>query len=167
MSSLEMFKLGMRRLVSGVTLVTTCHEGVRHGLVATAVTSVTGDPPTLLICVNKSASAHAPLAAARIFCVNVLADDHGDVARQFSSPLHRDERFGIGDWVALATGAPALRGCLAAFDCEAVELIPYNSHTIFLGKIRKIELWRGKIDPLLYVDGMYRKLADPDGRVST
>jgi len=164
MTSVEMFKLGMRRLAAGVSLVTTRHEGIAYGLVATAVTSVTGDPPTLLACVNRTASAHDPITASGIFCISLLADDHGAIARRFANPAARGERFGSDDWVTLETGAPALKGSLAAFDCEVIERIPANSHTIFMGAIRKIDLWRGRIEPLLYVDGMFRKLSEIDER---
>ncbi len=80
------FKLGMRRLAAGVSLITTVHDGVRHGLVATAVNSVTADPPTLLVCINKSASAHDHVDQAGVLCVNILAHEHEAVAARFSSP---------------------------------------------------------------------------------
>lgn len=156
----QQFKLGMRRLASGVSLITTLADGRRHGLVATAVSSVTHEPPSLLICVNKTASAHRHIDGAGIFCVNVLSDGHEEIAARFSSSVDRDKRFEVGDWRTLVTGAPALAGSLASFDCEVRQAIPYQSHTIFVAEILEIELWSQEIAPLLYVDGRYRLLAN-------
>lgn len=154
------FKLGMRRLAAGVSLITTVHDGVRHGLVATAVNSVTADPPTLLVCINKSASAHDHVHQAGILCVNILAHEHESVAGRFSSPVDREKRFETGDWRNIATGAPALAGCLVSFDCEVRQVVPYQSHSIFLAEIVGVELWGEEISPLLYLDGKYRNLGD-------
>ena len=154
------FKLGMRRLAAGVSLITTTNGGQRHGLVATAVNSVTADPPTLLVCINKNASAHAHVEEAGILCVNILADAHEDVASRFSSPVDREKRFDLGEWQQIVTGAPALVNSLVSFDCEVRQVVPYQSHPIFLAEIVGVELWAESISPLLYLDGAYRLLAE-------
>ena len=159
------FKRGMRRLASGVSLITTVNKGVRHGLVATAVSSVTADPPSLLVCINKTASAHAHVEEAGIFCVNILADAHEDVAGRFSSPVDREKRFELGDWREIVTGAPALAGSLVSFDCEVRQVVPYQSHTIFLAEIVGVELWAEEYNPLVYLDGRYRLLAEHQQRM--
>lgn len=156
----DKFKLGMRRLASGVSLITTVDDGVRHGLVATAVSSVTATPPSLLICVNKTASAHDHIAASGIFCVNILADGHEDVAARFSSARDRDTRFDSGEWRTIETGAPALVGSLVSFDCEVRQSIPYESHTIFIAEIVGVELWAETVEPLVYLEGRYRLLVE-------
>jgi flavin reductase len=149
------FKLGMRRLAAGVTLITTVRDGERHGLVATAVSSLSAEPPSLLACVNRSASAHAHIRASGIFCVNVLAASQKDHAARFSSSTDRDRRFQDGDWRVLTTGAPALAGSLVSFDCEVRQSFEYESHTIFIGEIVGLELWIPSIRPLIYMDGTY------------
>lgn len=154
----EKFKLGMRRLASGVTLITTVIGEQRHGLVATAVSSLSADPPSLLACVNRSASAHAPIRTSGIFCVNVLSAAQKDHAARFSSSRERDQRFQDGDWRVMKTGAPALEGSLASFDCELRQLYEYESHTIFIGEIVDVELWAVSIQPLVYMDGTYRDI---------
>ena len=158
MLQIDQFKSGMRRLASGVSLITTIADGQRHGLVATAVSSVTGEPPSLLVCVNKTASAHAHINSAGVFCVNVLSDAHEGVAGRFSSSVDRDKRFDLGEWQTLVTGAPALVGSLVSFDCEVRQVVPYQSHTIFLAEIVGIEMWSREINPLVYLDGRYRSL---------
>lgn len=156
----EHFKLGMRRLAAGVSLITTVNQSVRHGLVATAVSSVTADPPTLLVCINKTASAHAHVSEAGILCVNILADAHEEVAGRFSSPVDREKRFEYGEWQTLRTGAPALVNSMVSFDCEVRQAVPYQSHTIFLAEIVSVELWAEAKRPLVYLDGRYRMLAE-------
>ena len=156
----DKFKQGMRRLASGVSLITTVNNGERHGLVATAVSSVTATPPTLLICVNKTASAHDHIGEAGLFCVNILADGHEDVAARFSSARDRETRFSTGEWCEIETGAPALIGSLVSFDCEVRQTISYMSHTIYLAEIVGVELWAETVEPLVYFDGRYRLLED-------
>lgn len=154
------FKRGMRRLASGVCLIATKNAGIRHGLIATAVSAITADPPSLLACISKTASAHAHIAEAGIFCVNVLSALDQDVAARFSSPVDRERRFEHGDWREIVTGAPGLVSALASFDCKVRQIVPYESHTIFLAEIVAVELWAETIRPLLYLDGRYRMLSE-------
>ena len=78
------FKRGMRHLAASVTLITTRHRDLRGGLTATAVCSVSAEPPQILVCVNKTASAHDPIGEAGFFCVNILAPDHRKIAERFA-----------------------------------------------------------------------------------
>lgn len=159
------FKLGMRRLAAGVSLITTVNNGVRHGLVATAVNSVTADPPTLLVCINKNASAHNHVTEAGVLCVNILADEHEPIAGRFSSSVDREKRFDEGDWRHIVTGAPALANSLVSFDCEVRQVVPYQSHSIFLAEIVGVELLSENLSPLLYLDGKYRQLQEAQARI--
>ena len=79
------FKRGMRHLAASVTLITTRHRDLRGGLTATAVCSVSAEPPQILVCVNKTASAHDPIGEAGFFCVNILAPDHRKIAERFAA----------------------------------------------------------------------------------
>jgi flavin reductase len=153
------YKQGMRRLASGVVVVTTAHEGRRSGLVMTGLSSVSADPPVLLICVNQSSSSHDPIARSECFCVNILRHDHSEIAARFASPQLRETRFADGDWRALATGAPALVDCLASFDCVVTNAVGAGTHTVFFGKVVDVKLWADDIRPLLYWDGDYRLAA--------
>ena len=100
MTSPTEFKQAMRHLAGGVSIIATEHEGVRAGLAATAVCSVSADPPTILICINSSASAHDPIRESGRFSVNLLASDHDRIARGFSGQdgVKREERFSLGSW---------------------------------------------------------------------
>ncbi len=156
----NLFKNGMRRLASGVSIVTAEYQGTRGGLVATSVSSVSLSPPTLLVCVNESASSHDLIKHAGSFCVNVLGCDAHQVAARFSTPAERHMRFEEGAWTTLETGAPALADALVSFDCKVSDTTKYGTHTIFFGEICHIELWSDDYDPLLYFDGGYKKLGN-------
>ncbi|MFB2552348.1 flavin reductase family protein [Ensifer soli] len=157
----DRFKAGMRRLASGVSLITSGTGDTRVGLIATAVNSVSADPPTLLICVNQTASAHDVIAGSGTFCVNILRADSVDIAGQFSSTARRAERFSSGDWEALATGSPVLSSALVAFDCAVTQSMPYHSHTIFFGRIVDVKIGEKGVEPLIYLDRTFHLGASP------
>jgi flavin reductase (DIM6/NTAB) family NADH-FMN oxidoreductase RutF len=151
------FKRGMRHLIASVTLITTYHRGLRGGLTATAVCSVSADPPQLLACVNRSASAHDSIGEAGVFCVNVLAPEHQEIARRFAGMdgIEGDDRFiDMGEWTRLVTGAPVLMGCPVNFDCEVVQTMPAGTHTVYLGRIVGVR-HDEQAGPLCYVDARF------------
>ncbi|MCK0206736.1 flavin reductase family protein [Starkeya koreensis] len=153
------FKQGMRRLAAGVSVITTLDEGQPHGFVATSVTSVAADPtPTLLVCVNRSVSCHDVIDRSGSFCVNLLGEPEVELAKAFSSSALRHARFSTHEWRALTTGAPALVGALASFDCELAEKVSVHSHTIFLGRVVAIHLPEGPLHPLIYAGGQFDTL---------
>ena len=151
------FKKGMRHLAASVTLITTRHQEVRGGLTATAVCSVSAEPPQLLVCVNKTASAHDPIGEAGFFCVNILSPGHRKIAERFAGMdgVEGDERFrDMGEWSELATGAPVLKGCPVSFDCKLVSELAAGTHTIYIGQIVDIALDAAAV-PLVYADGNF------------
>ncbi|MFK8250630.1 flavin reductase family protein [Ancylobacter terrae] len=148
------FRTAMRELAAGVTVVTASGADGPRGLTATAVCSVSADPPTLLVCVNRATEGHAAIRAAGFFCVNVMAHEHRGLAEHFAgrSGLHGAERFAHGAWGRLVTGAPVLEDALVAFDCRVVETLERGTHTVFLGAVvatraaapeRPALVWRG------------------------
>jgi flavin reductase len=159
---IDLFKLGMRRLAAGVSLITTRDEtGIRHGMIATSVTSVCLSPPSLLSCINKSASCHDTLMASGVFCVNLLAEGDDAVAARFSSSKFRETRFDGGSWSVLETGAPVYGAALASFDCRVTASIEASSHTIFIGEVVAVSLRDHMASPLVYLDGAYARFAAP------
>lgn len=144
--------------VSSVCVITTAHDGQRYGLTATAVSSVTADPARLLVCVNKSGLTHDKILAAGRFCVNVLTEDQDRVAMVFAGmgPKAAD-RFGTGDWITLATGAPALAGAAAVFDCRIALAVDQSSHTVLFGEVLAVQAVKGA-DTLLYGARRFRQL---------
>ncbi len=148
------FRQAMRRLASTVTVITTAHADARYGMTATAVTSVSADPPSLLICVNRSARLHDPLIRAGRFCVNILLADQSDIAQAFSGGVAHDERFRQGDWDTHEFNIPFLRDAQANLFCETDAISSYGTHSIIIGQVRAV-LLHGTVTPLLYQDGEY------------
>jgi flavin reductase len=161
----SLFKRGMRRLAAGVSVVTTAEHGTPHGFVATSVSSVCAEPvPSLLVCINRSVSSHDVIRRTGVFCANLLSSQDVELARSFASSRDRAKRFEAREWVALVTGAPALPGALASFDCEITDVMSVHSHSIVVGAVRDIRLWRDEVAPLLYFDGQYEVLPLNAGR---
>ena len=153
---LNAFRTGMRRLAGHVCLVTTIHpNGGRAGLTATAVCSVSAEPPTILICLNRQNSSHAVIRESQIFAVNVLALEDQDLANRFASKITGEERFKEGLWTTLDTGAPVLESALVTFDCRIAQAIEVGTHGIVFGSIEGMRVRQADAKPLLYVHGSY------------
>lgn len=156
----DIFKLAMRRMAAGVTIITTCDNGERGGLTATAVCSLSADPPQLLVCVNRSTHAHDVIKRGANLCVNLLARRHKALAARFAGQkkgVMGEDRFHAGRWTTLKTGAPVLDDALASFDCVVRETVESSTHTIFIGQVVDVRL-RAEGHPLLYAGGSYAGL---------
>jgi flavin reductase (DIM6/NTAB) family NADH-FMN oxidoreductase RutF len=163
MISASDFKQAMRHLAGGVTIIATEHEGYRSGMAATAVCSVSADPPTILICINSNASAHEPIRKSRRFSVNLLASSQDDIARRFSGEtgIRGEERFTMGSWAPLVTGAPILESALAGLDCRVTEVVRMATHSVFFGAVVGVAS-RPAAKPLIYAHGTYGTFS-PEG----
>lgn len=150
-------KLALRRLAKSVAIVTTRWNGVRYAMAATAVEGLTLDPPSLLLCINKTASLAAPLTAGAPFTVNLLAHSHADLSARCGAPWQGEERFALGAWND-AGPAPILEDAQASFVCTPDLTTSYGTHIIVVGKIQSVAL-HGDVTPLVYVDGSYRGVA--------
>ncbi len=160
------YREAMARIASAVHLVTTDGPGGRAGFTATAVCSVSDSPPTLLVCLNRSASAYPAFRANDAVCVNTLSSEQRPVAEAFGGALPRSERFGTARWETLATGAPTLPGALAVFDCRVVERSAVGTHEILLCEVVALALRPedvGSGASLLYAARRYRTLPPTDG----
>jgi flavin reductase (DIM6/NTAB) family NADH-FMN oxidoreductase RutF len=160
MITAELFKAGMRRLPAAVTLVTCRYEGAYLGLTATAVTSLSVEPPALLTCVNREASAHRAILEAKAFAISVLSHDKVALARLFASrrPEDRASRFSTDRWIELSSGAPVLWDAIVAFDCTLDQAIVYASHSILIGQVQDLRL-NNTHKHLMYLDGAFADLA--------
>lgn len=148
------FKQAMRRLAATVTIITTRHDGQRHGMAATAVNSVTTAPPTLLICINQTASIHAPLLASGRFCVSLLGHEHEPLVPMFSGRAAGEDRFQHGHWGGDADGLPYLEDAQAALLCRVTSRVPCGSHSVIIGEVEAVKLF-GEPRPLIYQDGSF------------
>lgn len=147
----EQFRSAMRRFTSTICLITTELNGVRHGMAATAVQSVTADPPTILVCINQSASISQPLKQAGHFAVNMLHLSHAHLVPLFSGKLKGEDRFQHGNWISLE-GMPVLADAQAAFVCSLKDVVHVETHDVVLGEVNEARFIEA-IAPLLYEDG--------------
>lgn len=157
------FRSGMRQLAAAVNIVTTVHDGHRSGMTATAVVSLTAEPPQLAVAVNRSNASYAAFSASGIFAVNVLPHDHPDLAATFSGAtgVKGEDRFATGSWERLETGAPILRDSVASFDCRIIQTVEFSSHVLFVGLVEAIRVIPAT-SPLLYIDGNWASLVRAD-----
>nr|WP_232793050.1 flavin reductase family protein [Caulobacter hibisci] len=145
----------MRQLGASVCVITTLQsDGARAGFTATAVCSLSADPALLLCCVNLSSRSLGVIRRTGLFAVNVLSARDERVARQMASS-RSDERFALGAWKRLATGAPILSSALASFDCALDRVVEAGTHAILIGAVREVAVASASASPLLYHDGNY------------
>lgn len=149
---LDAFRDAMRHVAATVYAVTTMHRGQRYGILATAVSSLSFDPPSLLVCVNRSASLHDPLTESELFCVNVLGQGNRDVALHFMDGS-AEERFGVGDWQDLE-GVPVLVSAQSSLLCRTVHCHEFGTHSIFIGELIAAH-HRADASPLTYFNRQY------------
>jgi flavin reductase (DIM6/NTAB) family NADH-FMN oxidoreductase RutF len=149
------FKQAMRQLAGGVALISTVHEGVRHGLTVTAVTSLTMDPPALLVSVNRHASAFDALVKSGRFCVNLLTHEQADLAGAFARKPDGDARFLNGTWREGALGLPVLENAVASIVCRLHEQVVYGTHAILIGAVEHLEIASEPVPPLIYLSGEF------------
>ena len=154
----EEFRRGMRRVAGTVTVVTTRGpNGERRGATATAVCSLTVDPPSVMACINRQTWVGRLAPESGNFAVNVLSADDVAIAETFAgrTKVEPEARFQSGNWRAGDTGAPILDDALSVFDCQLEKAIDFASHVILIGRV--VRTWIGPDEgpPLVYVEGGY------------
>lgn len=153
------FKNAMRYLAGAVTIVTTGDETDRRGLTATAVCSLSAEPPRILACINRNGSTFDMISAKRTLGINILSSAHTNLAMRFAgmTDIGDVDRFDEGDWVQLKSGAPILETALTSFDCLVETAIDVGTHVILIAEIIGIkEQTHG--DPLLYAHSDFKTL---------
>jgi len=140
---------------TGVTVVTCVHDGQPSGLTVNSFTSVSLDPPLLLVCIHKRATCASALVAASHFAINVLQTGQQPASIRFAT---RDEdRFGATPWSTGEAGAPILAESLGVFECERFAVYEGGDHNILVGHVVKAS-FDAALDPLLFFRGRYRRL---------
>ena len=164
MSQIALFKQGMRRVSGTVTIVTTRGPaGQRRGVTATAICSLSISPPAVLACVNRETWVGQFAPISRIFCVNVLARAQREVAEAFAGRTGHvgEDRFQVGDWETMDSGAPALAGAIASFDCRLERHVEFSSHLVLVGEVGQTILGPKNAEPQIYFDGAFTTSAAP------
>jgi len=154
------FRAALRHFPAGVTVVTTRDaQGRPCGLTASAFTSVSLDPPLVLVCVDHAATAYPAFEACGWFAVNVLGKSQEPLSRRFAAS--RPDKFVGVAYREGQAGLPILEDVVAALECRLVHRYPGGDHTIFVGRVEGTTIAGGP--PLVYFLGGYHHL-DSDGR---
>ena len=150
------FKLAMSHFASGVTVVTTEHEGTLYGMTVASFASLSLNPPLVLICIEKSVKSHEAIAAAEKFGVSMLAQEQSEISNRFASKKVEDRFDGVS-WSRGELGMPLLDGAICAIECRVHNQLPGGDHSIFVGEVVSVRTHEAK--PLLYYRSGYRELA--------
>lgn len=157
----EDLRQAMRQWATGVTIVTASHNGVQHGMTVSSFTSVSLDPPLVLISLEHVTKTFRLVYEARCFAVTILSQEQIEISDRFAGRItDQDDRFVGLNTFTMSSGAPLLTKGLAWFDCCVVSTYPAGSHTVFIGEVLEARTGSGD-SPLLYYDRNYRSLEVP------
>lgn len=134
----ETFRDAMSKLGAAVNIVTSDGPAGKVGFAATAVCSVTDTPPTLLICLNKSASVFEAVMENQVLCVNVLSPSHDRLCGLFGGKTPVEERFAAASWHRDISGAPVLDDALVSFDCNLTQSLDIGTHRVLFCTVTSI-----------------------------
>jgi flavin reductase (DIM6/NTAB) family NADH-FMN oxidoreductase RutF len=149
----EAFRQAMRRVASTVNVITICVGGEPMGITATAMSSISLDPPSLLVCINRTAAMHGSMEDVSHFRVNVLHRDQEEIASIFADRSRQALRFADG-WTVDCERPPRLIDAQASLLCRRIDHHRFGTHSIFIGQVEEVAVREG-IDPLVYLNGRY------------
>jgi flavin reductase (DIM6/NTAB) family NADH-FMN oxidoreductase RutF len=146
----------MRHLAGGVSIITVGRGADIAGMTVTSVSSLSVDPPTLIVSINRESSSWPLLKHDGFFGVNILTADQLDIAERFAGKdgLKGSARFAGAQWIARVSGVPLLVGALAAIDCEVEDIVERHSHAIVIGRVLDMQL-SSRTAALAYWQGQY------------
>lgn len=151
------FKNALKLWASGVTVVTskTKKHGLK-GMTATSFSSVSLEPPQILVCINKSADSGEAILDDKSFAVNILKSDQQEISNQFAGGASQEERFANIAWHEGETGSPIFDDALVSIECTVVQTVLAGTHWVIIGEVQKCVCHEGV--PLLYYNSDYREL---------
>jgi len=154
------FRRVLSQFASGVTIVTTCDGDKRPtGLTASAFTSVSLEPPLVLVCIDHKSQSHGPLVEGGCFAVNILSVDQQALSRKFATT--RLDKFDGVEFRLSELGLPIISAAIAHLECVTVSTHVAGDHTILVGRVE--EATAGVGEPLLYFRGQYDRLRGAQG----
>ena len=143
------------QFATGVTVVTTVDTGGHpHGLTVNSFSSVSLDPPLVLVSIDLRNAILGHFITSSCFAINVLGEDQEELSRRFSSTA--ENRFLGLEWTANASGVPLLSGVLAQLECAVVQTFEAGDHTVLIGEVRRARCEAGQ--PLVFFNSGYRQL---------
>lgn len=147
------FLQAMRGITSTVTVVSAKDGKNKQAMTATSVTSLSLDPPTMLVCINHEASIHELINEGLGFCINILSLGQENLAEICSIKGKEEQRFLEGNWSELEN-IPYNIDSQSNLFCNCVQAIQHSTHTIYVGEVTRV-IRKNIFDPLLYKDGNY------------
>lgn len=154
----------LRFWTTGVTIVAAAYEGVIHGMTANSFTSLSLEPPLVMVSIEKATRTHGLVEGSSHFGVTILAAAQQALSDRFAGrETEQSNRFEGVDYFQLQSGSPIVRGGLAFFDCQVVDRRDAGTHTIFIGRVLEAGVAEPGEDgvPLAYFNRAYRRLSDP------
>lgn len=158
------FKLAMSHFASGVTVVTTEHEGRPYGMTVASFASLSLRPPLVLVCIEKNVKTHEAIASAGIYGVSMLARTQGPISSRFASKA--DDKFDGVPTRRGTLGVPLIEGAICTLECRLYDTLPGGDHTVFVGEVVEAQLHSAQHDPrsdesspLVYFRSGYRELS--------
>ena len=150
------FRNAMRQLTGGVSVITAGRGRDISGMTVTSVSSLSVDPPALIVSINREASSWPLVKRYGFFGVNILTSDQIDIAERFTGKggLKGADRFAGARWTTRASGVPLLVGALAAIDCEVEDIVERHSHAIVIGRVLDVAV-SARTAALAYWQGRY------------
>ena len=154
----EELRCAMRQWATGVTIVSASHAGHRHGMTVNSFTSVSLDPPLVLVSLERGRHTHELVEISGYFGVSILAERHKEISERFAGrKTESSDRFEGLTTFKLVSDAPLLTDSLAVFDCRVVERYLVGTHTLFIGEVMAVQ-YRNDSPPLLYFNQDYRRM---------
>ena len=152
----DSYRTAMRELAGGVAVVTVGKNSDITGFTAISVSSLSTQPPRLMVCVAQSSASWSAIQRYPCFVVNLLPDEERALADRFAGrdSLEGVARYAGARWTTMLTETPALENALAAFDCEVAEMLPRYDHAIIIGRVCAVRAAPGS-SPLVYWRGDY------------
>ncbi len=152
----ETFKQALARWASGVTIVTSRHGAEVHGMTVSAFSSVSLDPPLVLVCADKTSNTHALIERSGVFTVSVLARGQDALSNRFASKKQERERFVGLACPTGATGCPRIPGAAVALDCRVTRSVDAGDHVVYIGHVEDAAV--SDAPPLVYYRSAYHTL---------
>jgi flavin reductase (DIM6/NTAB) family NADH-FMN oxidoreductase RutF len=156
----DAFRHAIGHFASGVTVITADNDGSPVGVTASAVSSLSLDPPMLLVCLHSRLHTQAVVSRTSHFGVNILAEEHGELARRFASPM--GDRFAGLAVRRGQLGSPLLEDALATLECRVVQQVEGGTHRVFFAEVVEASSHEGQ--PLTYFRGLFGAFSPAEDR---
>lgn len=161
----DAFRASLRLVAASVSLVTARDEaGEWHGMAVTSAGSLSMDPPSMMVAVNRTASVYPVILKSGRFTLNLIDETQATLLEPFARSDMRDQRFLPGAWMAAGLGGPVLKNALCCHVCQVAETHDFGTHTIFFGTVEEVILSPEKAQapaPVLWLNGKRASVVDP------